>query len=316
MSAPALLLCALVVGQAKAPEPIVVERIVAVVNSDVILLSEVEGILDALMTAEPPPPGTAREAWRQAKRAEVVDTLVAEKLLDQEIKKLRIDVTESEVDRIVEGTMAQHRLDRPKLEAALAQQGLTYDEYRDGLKKQLLKAKIIQLKVKARVNVTDQDVKSMYAKQQRVTAQEVRLRARHMLFLVPPGEDDADARKRAMAALQRVRAGEEFSAVARDASDGPTRSNGGALGEFGRGEMMAEFEDAAFAAAPGVVTEPVRSPVGWHVILVDERVALAVESLEAVEDQLRNQLFEVEVENAFRRYLDELKQKAYIEVRS
>jgi peptidyl-prolyl cis-trans isomerase SurA len=297
-------------------EPIVIERIIAVVNQDIVLLSEIEGILEALAVAEPPPPGTDLDKWRTSRRTDVLDTLIAEKLLDQEIKKLRIDVTDAEIDRVIEGTMAQHNLDRPRLEAALEAQGLSFQEYRDGLKKQILKGKIIQLKVKSRVVINDQDVKSVYAKQKRTSAKEFRLRARHMIFLVPPGSDDEPAKKAALAAKKRVDAGEEFSDIAREVSDGPSRSNGGALGEFGRGEMMVEFEEAAFKATPGRVTEPVRTPIGWHLILVDERVALEERPLEAVEENLRNQLYENEVENAFRRYIDELKQKAYIEVRS
>lgn len=297
-------------------QSVVIERIVAVVNSDVVLLSEVEGIMTALEQAEPPPPGSDLISWRMERRAEVMDTLIAEKLLDQEIKKLRIDVTEAEIDRVIEGTMQQHKLDRARLEQALAAQGLSYTEYREGLKKQILKGKIIQLKVKSRVHVNDQDVKSVYAKKVRASSKEFRLKARHMVFLVAPGQDDGEAKRAALAAKARVDGGEEFSAVARTGSDGPSRSNGGALGEFGKGEMMAEFEEAAFAATPGVVTEPVRTPVGWHLILVDERVSVEERPLEAIEEDLRNQLYEAEVESAFKRYIDELKQKAFIEVRT
>lgn len=293
----------------------VVERVIAVVEGDIVLLSEVESVVEDIMRAEPPPPGVDREAYRQRRRQEVLDTLIADRLLEQEIKKLRIDVTEREIDRIVESTKQQHGLDDQKLQQALAQQGLTLGEYREGLKKQLMKAKIIQLKVKNRVQVTDEEVKTTMAQRRALVKNEYRVRARHILFLVPEGQDDAAAKARAEQALARIRAGEDFTKVAQEVSEGPSAKNGGDLGVFGRGEMVPAFEKAAFAAEPGQVVGPVRTPFGWHLILVDERVPMEEPTSENVEEQLRQQLYEAEVERAFQQYIEELRRAAYIDVR-
>lgn len=292
----------------------VVERIVAVVESDVVLLSEVESVVDDIMRAEPPARGVDAKAYREQRRREVLDTLIAEKLIEHEIKKLRIDVSEREVDRIIEATKAQHGLDDQKLAQALAQQGLTLAEYKDGLKKQLMKAKIIQLKVKNRVQVTDEQVKTTIAQQRAESAREYKVRARHILFLVPEGQDDGAAKARAEAALARLRAGADFAALANELSEGPSAKNGGALGVFGRGEMVPEFEKAAFGTEPGKVVGPVRTPFGWHLILVEERIAVEGPGGN-VEEQIRQQLYEAEVERAFQQYIEELKRSSYIDVR-
>jgi peptidyl-prolyl cis-trans isomerase SurA len=300
---------------ASAASGLVIERIVAVVEDRVVLLSEVESVVDDIMRAEPPPAGMDPDAYRKSRRAEVLDTLIAEKLLEQEIKKLRIEVSDAEVERIIEGTKQQNNLDDKKLKQALAQQGLTLAEYREGLKKQLMKAKIIQLKVKNRVQVTDQDVKSVYAQRQALNATDYRVRARHILFLVPKGSDAGPAKKKADAALARLKTGADFAKLAAEVSEGPSAKKGGALGVFGRGEMVPEFERAAFAAEPGKVVGPVRSPFGWHLILVDERVASSERPLDQVEDELRNRLYEEEVERVFRSYIEDLKKHAHIEIR-
>jgi peptidyl-prolyl cis-trans isomerase SurA len=294
----------------------VIERIVAVVDNSVVLLSEVESVVDDMMRAEPPPPGSDMKAVREQRRREVIDTLVAEKLIDQEVKKLRIEVSDAEVDRVIESTKAQYKLDDARLEQALGQQGLTLAEYREGLKKQLLKAKIIQLKVKNRVQISDQDVESTYAARQRLTETDFRVRARHILFLVPKGADPAGARAKADAAMRRVRKGEDFASLAKELSEGPSGKNGGALGVFGRGEMVPEFERAAFLAKPGEIVGPVRTSFGWHLIYVEERVASAAAPLEEIEEDLRNQLYEEEVERVFRGYIEDLKKHAFIEIRS
>lgn len=293
----------------------IVERIVAIVDARVVLLSEVDSVVEDIMRAEPPPPGVDANTYREARRREVLDTLIAERLLEQEMQKLRIDVSDSEVERIIENTKQQHGLDEVKLRQALAQQGLTLEEYREGLKKQLMKAKIIQLKVKNRVQITDQDVKSTYAKRQALDAREFKVRARHILFLVQQGQDDEPARQKALAAKRRADAGEDFATLATELSDGPTARNGGNLGVFGRGEMVPEFERVAFTVEPGKVAGPVRSQFGWHLILVEERIPLESAPLEQVEEDLRNRLYEEEVERAFKGYIEELKRKAHIEIR-
>ncbi len=311
-------------GPLKAPEPEsrVVERIVAIVNDGVVLLSEVDSVLEDMARVQPPAPGTDAQRWRQERRKEILDTLIAEKLLEQEVKKLRVEVTEQEVDRIVESTKREHRLDDAKLKAALAQQGLTLAEYRDGMKKQLTKMKIVQLKVKSRVTVTDQDVKTIANQQKALQSAAaknvVRVKARHILFLVKPGEDGAPEQQKAVAAKDQLAGGADFAALAKQVSDDKASAErGGDLGEFGRGEMVPEFEDAAFAAVPGKVTGPVRSPFGWHLILVDQRLQGGTGPEVGAGDleNLRQKLYEVEVEQQFMRYIDELKRDAYIEER-
>jgi peptidyl-prolyl cis-trans isomerase SurA len=297
---------------------LVIERIVAIVGSDIVLLSEVERVVDQMMQVQPIPAGVDRSAAIASRRREILDTLVAEKLLEQQIRALRIDVTEAEVERVVQETMTSNRLTEHQLEQALLREGLTLDEYRDGLQKQLMKAKIIQLKVKSRVQVSDQEVKNHLASERTKASKRYRVKARHIIFLVKTPDDEASARKKATDALERLDKGANFADLAREVSEGPSASSGGLLGTFGRGDMVPEFEKAAFGATPGVAVGPVRSPFGWHLILVEERVTEASEpgTYEAeLEERVRGQLYEKAVEREFSRYVDELKAKTYIELR-
>lgn len=295
-------------------DAIVVDRVVAVVDRSIVLQSEVETAVDGLMRAQPAPPGTDISARRALARKTVLEGLIAEKLIEREMKKLRIDVTAAEIDRVVEGQMRSNGLDETRLKQALAAQGMTLEDYREGLRKQLMKAKIIQLKVKNRVTVSDQDVKATFAKSQNLAAKNFRIRARHILFLVKDDKQTAAQRKKAEAALRRARAGEDFGKLAQSLSEGPSAKSGGKLGTFGKGEMVPAFEEAAYAADVGVPTGPVRSPFGWHVILVDERVIDSA-TLDAKKEQIRQALYEQEVEQAFRNYVEELKAQAFIEIR-
>lgn len=297
-------------------DSVVIDRIVAVVNKNVVLQSEVETLLDQMMQADPVPAGGNVERARETRRAEILDGLIAEKLLEEEVKKLRVDVTEAEIDRVVQNVMKDNGLEDEQLKQALQRQGLTLDEYREGLKKQLTKMKIIQLKVKSRVQVDDAQVKSAINQRAVLDAADYRVRARHILFLVPPGADDAAQEKRAREALRRAQSGEDFAALAKSLSEDPgTKERGGDLGEFGRGEMVPEFERAAYAAEPGKPAGPVKTAFGWHVLLVEARVPLQARTGPALEEDIRRRLFETEVEQQFRSYVEELKRDAHIERR-
>ena len=311
-----LLGAALALAVAEAPAPVVVDGVAAVVNKSVVLRSEVETVLDQMMQSEPVAQGGDVARARAARRSEILETLIAEKLLEEEVRKLRIDVTDAEVDLVVKGTMQEHGLDEAKLELALQRQGLTLEEYKDGLKKQLTKMKIIQLKVKNRVQVNDQDVKSSYAQRKTLDAGEFRVRARHILFLVPPGENGRAQEQRAKEALARLKGGADFAALAKELSEDPgSKERGGDLGEFGRGEMVPEFERVAYTTEPGRVVGPVRTPFGWHLILVTERVALKAKPEDQALADIRKRLYEDEMEAQFRQYLEELKHAAFIERR-
>lgn len=304
-----------------ADDEVIVERVIAVVDNAVVLSSEVEAIVEELNRREPIAEGLDKNAVTCERRGKVLDTLVAEKLLDAEVKKLRIDVTSAEVERIVLGTMKDNNLTEDQLKMALGRQGMTLPEYKEQLKKQLTKMKIVNLKVKSRVNVTDTDVKTAKVQQEKAATSLgfTKVRARHVLWLVPkgaPAEQVEEQKKKAMSARARIEAGAAFSDVASEESEDPgSKTRGGDLGAFGRGEMVPEFERAAFAAPVGKVVGPVRTDFGWHLILVDEHVADAPGDPEKALEDLRQKLYEKEIDVQFQQYIEELTRDAFIEKR-
>ncbi len=311
----AFLAAALVVAAAPVDE-VVVDRIVAVVNHSVVLQSELDTLLEQMMAMEPVATGKDPVKERTKRRELLLDTLIAEKLLDEEVRKLRVDVTEAEVDRVVTGTMQEHGLDDKKLEMALAQQGMTLLEYREGLKKQLTKMKIVQLKVKNRVQVSDQDVKGVYQQKVSIDADEFRVRARHILVAVAAGSDGAAEKNKVLAARARIAAGAAFEDVAQEVSDdAASKVHGGDLGVFGRGEMVPEFEREAWRAKVGEVVGPFRTQFGWHVLRVDEHVGVVAQAPEQALQSIRERLYATEVESQFNSYVEELKRQAHIERR-
>lgn len=301
-----------------AVESVVVERIAAVVDRAVVLQSEVDTILEQFEQAMPVPAGVDATAVRRERRSQILDTLIAEKLLEAEVKKLRVDVTDAEVDRAIAGLMKDNNLTDDTLKMALGRQGMTLADFKTQKKKELTKMKIVQLKVRSRVSVTDEDVKTARKQQERKTAAlgYSKVRARHVLYLVAQGNDGEAQKKKALAARVRLEQGADFAELAAAESEDPgSKARGGDLGAFGRGEMVPEFESAAFEAPVGKIVGPIRSAFGWHVIRVDERLMDAPADAEKATEALRNQLFSKELESQFEQYLDELRRDAFIDRR-
>ena len=134
--------------------------------------------------------------------------------------------------------------------------------------------------------MNDQAVRERYDQQLAARPAEEEVHARHIL--VPT---EAEARE----ALAELRGGADFAAVAQRRSSGPGAREGGDLGFFKRGDMVPEFAEAAFALQPGQLSDPVRSPFGWHVIQVLERRTAPPPRFEEVREQLRQQMLEAEV---------------------
>jgi len=206
-------------------------------------------------------------------------------------------------------TMAQFR-------QAIAQQGLSMDSVRDSLRRQQIVVRLIQYKVKPR-RVSDEEVQAAYATMTRNSEYEVR--ARDIFVSAPDGVTPAQesaARAKADAALRRIRNGESFAKVARDVSDGPTAREGGDLGYFRRGQMLADLEEAAFSLQPGQTSGLIRvrgDRGGYHLVTVEDRRQLPPKPLSEVQEEIRNRLAAESVAREREHYLSTLRKTAQID---
>lgn len=146
---------------------------------------------------------------------------------------------------------------------------------------------------KSRVKVQDDEVAAYYEENQDEFFSPERVEVRHILIKAGPEADDAlvaAARKKAADIHERALAGEDFSELAKQHSEDPSRNQGGYLGTFGRGRMVKPFEDAAFNLKAGEISAPVRTDFGWHIIKVENHLEAETLSLEASRDKIRGLL--------------------------
>ena len=302
-----------------APPGRTLNRVAAIVNGDVITLRDLEERAGAaLRQAQSEAEGPARDRARARALKGAFDALVAEKLLDAQAKELGIEVTESEIDQVVAETKQRFRLDDEALDRALAAEGSTRQAYRLRVKRDLEGFRVVQMRVRARIKVTDEDLVNYYRQHQGEFASGQEIRVRHIFLQLPGGAapaDEARVREKGEKILARLRAGEDFAAVARQVSQGPSAADGGDLGWLRRGVVQPEVEKAAFALETGQVSGLVRTRTGFQILKVEERRGGEPRPFDEVKDEIRDHLTNDQADVLRQQYVAELRKDAFVELR-
>lgn len=297
--------------------PRVVDRVAAVVNDDMITYSEVSERAAAEMAALEAE-GQATPERKASALKHALDELIADRLLVAEEKNAGIEVGDQEVELAVDDVRKQNNMDAATFERALASKGQTLGSFKDKMRRDLGAMKLIGQKVRAKIKITDEDVKVAYASKAKMDEADVEVHARHIVIQVAKdagAEVEKEAQVRAEALTKRARAGEDFAELAKKYSEGPSKADGGDVGFFKRGEMVAAFDKVAFTLKPGEVSDPVRSPFGWHVIQVLERRAGSAKPFDQVKDELRERLWREQMQRHTEQFVADLRKQAVVDVK-
>src|SRR5687767_4067873 len=235
----ALMLALLALGAPGERE--LIDRVAAVVNEEVITLSEVEAAAKPFMEK------ASDEEKKKALLKDVLDELISERLLSQQIKEANITVSDEDVQAAVEDILKRNKITMEELQAALDQNGTSMSKYREDLKTQLIRLKIVDQKVRQRVVVPEGEIKAEFEKRTAGEKKEQVVRIRHIFFRWGESPDPSERQRvleRARAARKRVVDGEPFDKVAKEISEGPTAASGGDLGEIGEKGLLPELARA------------------------------------------------------------------------
>ena len=295
-----------------------VDRIAAVVNNDVITLSEVEKrAAPELAKVDQEATGPERAQKRAAAMRKVLDTMIDEKLVDMELKELKVTIGDKEVDAAIDEVKKSYNLTDEQLAAAVAREGYSMAEYREQMRKQIGRYKLISEKVRKNVKVSEADVKSEYDRMTRSEGEDYEVHVRHILIAVPRNASQAavdQARRKAAAlAVEAREPGVDFAELARKRSEGSSSSDGGDLGFFKRGTMVPEFERVAFNLKTGDVSDPVRTQFGWHVLKLEEIRKLGMKPLAELRPEIEERLRRQQAERLTSQYMETLRNAAVVE---
>ncbi|UCF78234.1 MAG: peptidylprolyl isomerase [Candidatus Eiseniibacteriota bacterium] len=256
-----------------------IEGIAAIVGEEIILKSEVdEQILFYCMQTGVEPTDTVRIAEIGD---EILNRMIDAKVVVHEAKERKIAVSPQELDRAVDNAVAEVKMrmgSEEKFNEEMQKEGLTEEKlrerYRKELEAQLLAMKLVDSEIRAKINVTDEEVRNFYKERKSELPKKPPEVTLAQIVIVPETDStvDREARNRAQEVLTAVRSGQSFERMAAQYSDDPSAENGGDVGFFAKGDFEEDFEAAAFALEPNGVSDLVKSRFGYHIIkLVEKR---------------------------------------------
>jgi len=292
----------------------VVNRTVATVDGEVILMSEYERRAKPVIEEyEKFLKGPDKEIRIKELKEKILDQMIDEKVLIHEGKRKKIRVNRKEIQDGL-GEIKKRFGTEEEYTQELVRQGVSEEEFKQQVKEQLMVIKLIDQEVKAKVVLpTDSEIEDFYKQNESEMVEPEQMRARHILIKVDENTDKKKALKRIKDILKEVKKGKNnFAELARKYSEGPTAPRGGDLGFFIRGQMVRKFEEAAFALKVGEISNVVETEYGYHIIQCIEKKASEKKSLEEVRDYLRNFIFQKRMEEYYEKWLRILRDKASI----
>lgn len=297
----------------------VVEKFVAVVNNEVIFLSELEELgKEYFAEVEKNSLPSEREEKMLQARRNMLNQLIENKLLDQEIKKRKVEVAERDVDATIEDVLKQNRFTLDDLKMALAKKGMTLTAYRQRVKEELGKMRLVSREIKSKIVIKEEDLRKEYNNRVQEFMIPLEIQVQQIFFALPGGASPdriAAIEKEASAVLEMAKKGEDFGELARKYSQGPEAKEGGVLGFFKPKELMPELDEAVSQLKAGAVSPLVRSTEGFHILKVMERKGGEPKAFAEVQGKIRDEMVQAETDKRLREWMKALKENSYIEIK-
>ncbi len=248
-------------------------------------------------------------------KKDVLENLINRELLYQESQKKEIKVDEEAINEQLR-RMKKRFPSEEEFENALSKMNLSEADLKSRLTRGMAVQQLINKQIVQKVTVSEEEIKAYYDSHPDFFKEPEQVQASHILIKVDPQADESkktEALKQLEMIQQKLQKGEDFAALAREFSQGPSKAKGGDLGYFKRGQMAKPFEEAAFALRPGEVSDIVETKFGYHLIKVTGKKAETAFSYEVIKDKLQQYLKQQKARKQLNSFIEELKGKAKVE---
>ncbi|WP_280568546.1 peptidylprolyl isomerase [Chromohalobacter sp. 296-RDG] len=305
------------------PQPL--DRIVAVVNKDAIMQSQLEDrvtqVSKQMASRNVPVPD------KEDLRRQVLDRMIVEQIQLQMADRANVSIDDTQLNAAVRDIAKKNDMTLEEFAKSLEQDGMSLAAVREQVRREMLLRQVQQSQVASRVNITDREVdrqleqqagqgsqgsQGSQGEQQMVVTEN---QVRHILVGTNPNRNDEQAEALAKDIRQRIAGGESFAELAQQYSDDDGSAlDGGELGWVRPGQMVPAFEDAVNGMDVGELSQPVRSRFGYHVIELEDRRQKDV-TRDAQREQVRQTLFQRKVNDELEAWTQEIRSGAYIDNR-
>ena len=292
----------------------VVEEIVAIVNDDIITLSQYRQYYDqTYQMLRSQFQGEEFEKQFDLVKEQMLDTMITDLLLLQLAKKKQINAGE-EVKNYVDRLKRENNIETDaQFRQALLQQGIGYDQFLKQIEEGLLRQILISIEVDRSIVVDESEGVQYYKEnpQEFTEPAEYRLRA---IYLSPESRTPEELEAKRAEISGRIQAGEDFLTLASEAGDSPLKENQGDLGFIRHGDLDPALEEAVARLQTGEATPWVEARNGWYILQLEEKKETRLKSFEEVRKDVFDKLFREKRAKKLREYLAEVKAKNYIKI--
>ncbi len=296
-----------------------VDRILVVVNDDVILLSEFDKAMSTVRTSYEKRGVSPLEQQRllDEQRPKVLEKMIRDKLTDQQVERHKLEIDDEDVDATIGRIREANKLTEEEFKRALELEGVNYEIYRKEIKEQLLRSRLLNREVRSKIVITESDIKKYYDAHIDQYTGNTKYKLRHILLRLAPGAPYSQKERVAEeinVIRQRLQDGEPFEKLATQFSDAPTASNGGRLGVFGKNLLTEEINAALKGLQAGEFSPVVETEQGYQLFFVEDIIQAGGKTLEEASPEIRDKLYADVVDRKFKTWLEDLRKRSHIQI--
>jgi len=296
-----------------------IDRIVAIVTDDIITLVELNSALRPYMEkveSSDYTPQKKKEIIYQLS-GDMLNRMVERKLTDQEAKRIKITVSDKEVDAAIQRVKESQLMSQEDLQKALKEDGLTFADYREKIREEILRPKLINYSIKSKVVITDSDIKAYYESHSEEFEGKKRYYLRNILLTSGDFTSDvtkSELKKKVEQLKARLDAGEDFKSLAKAESQAPNAPEGGDLGLFEWESLSDTIKSAIEPLRTGEHTDVILTDQGYQIFYVQDIENQNLIPQDQVSESISKKLYDNIVETKFREWLNALKEKSHIKI--
>jgi peptidyl-prolyl cis-trans isomerase SurA len=313
-----LLLSLAATGLASAAEITVIDEIIAKVNGEIVTRGDYERTrkqLEASLREQGATGQRLEEAMKDGEK-NILRERIDQLLLQSKAKELNLNVDSEVAKQLADIQRKSSITDPDKFQQYVKEQtGMTYEDYKNDRKNELLTNRVIRQEVAGRIQIKREESQQYYDGHKDEFQREERVFLREILVATQPGADPAAAEKKAKDLSARGKKGEKFDELARSNSDSASAQQDGDIGAYEKGKLRPEIEKTIWDQARGYVTDPINVGNGFLILKVEEHQKAGLAGFEEVQAEITNKLFNPRFAPELRRYLTQLRVNAFLEIK-
>lgn len=299
----------------------VVDKIIAVVNDEVITLAEFNTAFDPyLKNIEDNYKGKDKEALINQSKEAFLKRLVDNLLIEQEAKKAgkSIVIKDEEVMDVVRDMIAKRKSNMEEFKKNLAREGTSLESLKKDIRSQMVRMRLLRWEIKSKVMVSDEEIGEYYTKKRQDYEGKEAVRLKQIFLAIPAKADKktkAKIKEEAEQLRKRVLAGESFELLAVKYSQGPGAAQGGDIGFIEKGTIIAAVDSVAFNLPMEQVSEVIESSIGFHIIKVVDKKGAGLKPIATVREEIKTKIEDEKLEKKYEEWITSVRKKSFIEIK-